>query len=318
MNVQRKKIVSLLCTVALGLVTQGMVPLQAQAVKYIVLSPKNTLSLTYDSTQEVYGNVTANLTTDKGSTDLNYYVTFNPAPGNRFFTNGSYSIPFEIYDNPQLPRRVLYDDLRATSADQVLAGIFPTPSNIHKTPTDTRTFTVVAVPGGFAPAGTYTATLTASFWAGAFKTGTLKAQAQLSLVLQVNQILNIVAVPVGASFDYTATRATVDFGYLEAGSVRSLDLIARANTTYGLSIASTNGGILRNADSGDSSFIPYELRVNGTPLTLPAGLSIPIVSSRPATTVDGDRFNVSAVIQSFDFPTEGLYSDILTVTIAKN
>ncbi len=313
MKVQRKKFWFLFCMIALA-----MEPLQAQAVKYIVLSPKNTLSFTYDSTQEVYGSVTANLTTDKGATDLNYYVTFDPAPGNRFFTNGSYTIPFEIYDNPQLPRRVLYDALTSTSADQVLAGVFPTPSNIHKAPTDTRTFAVVAVPGGFAPAGTYTATLTASFWSGAYKTGIQKAQANLSLVLQVNQILNIVAVPVGALFDYTATRATVDFGYLEAGSVRSLDLIARSNTTYGLSIASVNGGVLRNPDPADSSAIPYELRINGTPLTLPSGLSVPIVSSRPATTVDGDRFNLSALIKPFDFPTEGLYSDILTVTIAKN
>ncbi|MCA1951157.1 MAG: hypothetical protein LDL24_11330 [Treponema sp.] len=291
--------------------------LQAQAVKYIVLSPKNSLSLTYDSTQEVYGIVTASLTNDKGTTDLNYYVTFDPAPGNRFFTSGSYTIPFQIYDTPQPPRRILYDAITATSADQVLSGIFPVPP-FNKPPTDTKTFAVIAVPGGFAPAGTYTATLTASFWEGTFKTGINKAQTQLPLILTVNQILNIVAVPVGAVFDYTATNVTMDFGYLEAGTSRSLDLIARANTTYGLSISSANGGMLRNSDPKDTSFIPYLVSINGNTITLSAGVSVPIVSAKPATTTFGDRYNLIATILPYDFPTEGLYSDILTITIAKN
>jgi spore coat protein U-like protein len=291
--------------------------LHAQAVKYIKLTPKNNLSLTYDDTQETSGNVIAQLSNDKGTTDLNYYVTFDPIPGNRFFTNGNYSIPFEIYDTLQVPRRILFDAITATSSDQVLVGIFPTPA-FNKAPSDTKTFVIVVPPGGFVPAGTYSATLTTHFWEGTFKSGIEKGQAQLSLKLSVNDILNVVAVPVGANFDFSATQMTTDFGYLEIGAMRSFDLIARANTTYGLSITSTNGGYLRNNDPGDSSSIPYTLQINGSSVSLPAGVSVPIVSAKPATNAEGDRYTITAKILNYDFPTEGLYSDTLVITIAKN
>jgi len=291
--------------------------LYAQTVKYITLTPKNNLSLTYDDTQEIFGEITANLSNNKGTTDLNYYITFDPSPDNRILTNGSYSIPFEIYDTPLPPRRVLFDAITATSSDQVLVGIFPTPP-FNKAPSDTKTFVVVVPPGGFAPAGWYTATLTAHFWEGSFKSGIEKGQTQLSLKLTVKDILNVAVVPVGASFDFYATQITTDFGYLEVGATRSFDLIARANTTYGLSITSTNGGYLRNNDPADLSSIPYALQINGGNVSLTAGVSVPIVSAKPATSSEGDRYNITATILNYDFPTEGLYSDTLVITIAKN
>jgi len=290
--------------------------LEAQSVKYVTLSPKS-IRATYDSTLEAATTVIATLSIDKGSTELAYYVSFDPAPSGRIVTNGSASLPYEIYDFTLAPRTVLLDVVSATSPDSLLTGIFPVPAK-NKPPTAERTFALVVMPGGFAPSGTYTGSVVVTLWSGPFKSGTYKGEALLNITVTVRDILDVVLVPVGAPYDYSATNVMMDFGFLTAGDLRSLDLIARANTTYGLSITSANGGFLKNTDVLDTSIISYELSVEGSPLVLSPGASVPLASGALATTVDGIRYQLDTRILPFDFPGEGTYTDILTVTISKN
>jgi spore coat protein U-like protein len=298
------------------ILSAGVGSIGAQNVKYVTLSPKS-IRANYDSTLEAATTVTATLSIDKGSTELDYYVSFDPSPSGRFVTNASASLPYEIYDSAIAPRTVLLDVVSATSPDSLLTGVFPVPAK-NKAPTANRSFALVVMPGGFAPAGTYTGSVVVTLWSGPFKSGTYMGEALMDLTVTVRDILDVVLVPVDAPFNFSATNVMMDFGFLTAGDQRSLDLIARANTTYGLSLSSANGGFLKNTDVLDTSTIGYELLVNGSPLVLAAGANVALASGAAATSASGVRYRLDTRILPFDFPSEGTYTDILTVTISKN
>ena len=58
--------------------------------------------------------------------------------------------------------------------------------------------------------------------------------------------------------------------------------------------------------------------VNGAALSLPAGAAQPITTSAPATGYAGTRYEISAVIGSYGWATEGSYADVLTIQAAAN
>ena len=304
-------------TIIVGILLRGP-EIGAQAVKYVDFGSNKNVRLSYTALQETAAAISMDLALEKGAQELRYYVGFDPAPAGRYATKGADRLYFEIFDSAVEPRRVLMDTLSAVSSDEVLSGVFPLPDKPTRGPTDTRSFALVVPGGGFAPAGRYTATVTASLWSGPFKSGVYKGMASLNLAVDVGEIIDIAVVPVSLPFDYAAKNLTMDFGFLEAGNSRAADMVARANTTYGVSLSSANGGRLRNADPSDASEIPYELRIDAAVLALAPGTAVPIAAGAPATTSEGRRYRMEARILPFDFPTEGEYTDILTITISKN
>jgi hypothetical protein len=299
-----------------GILLAGVPRAEAQSVKYVTPSPKS-VRITYDSALEQSATITATLSIEKGSTEMDYYVTFDPAPASRLLTNGVDFLPFAIYDTAQLPRNELLDDVSAMAPADVLTGTFPTPAK-NRAPTDERSFVVVFPPGGFVPSGTYTADAVATLWSGPFKNGVYKGEAALPLTVTVRDIMDVAIVPVGGSFDFAATQVVMDYGYLTAGTKKSVDLLARANTTFGLALTSANAGVLKNTDPLDTSTIAYQFAIDNTAVNLSAGTSVPITTLASPTTAEGIRFRLDATILAFDFPSEGEYSDILTFTISKN
>lgn len=290
--------------------------IEAQSVKYVDLG--NNVRITYNVLQESSALIDVTVNMNKGATELNYYLSFDPQISQRVVSKGAEELIYKIFDNPIEPRQELFSIQSATSPEEALAGVFPAPEKPNKGPTDTRSIALVLPPGGFAQAGSYTGTLTISLYSGLFASGTYMGQDMINIIVTVGEIIDVAVVPKGLPFDYTSKNINMDFGYLEADSLRSLDIVARANTSYGVSITSFNGGIMKNDDIQDSSAIPYELSIDGSPLSLSAGIAIPIASGASATTSDGTRYRMDARILPFDFPTEGEYSDVLTVTISKN
>ena len=285
-------------------------------IKHVLLSPSFS-SGTYDADTETITDVTATFRLDIGATQLAWYATFDPPQSGRLLVNGPNSIPFDIFDRAMKPRNVLLDEATAVSVSDVLSGIMPEPARFNL-PTAVRNFAFVVLPGGFAPAGRYTAQASVSLWQGPFKSGAFLGSATFYASVTVSDILELSVVPVGAPFDFTSRHAVFDFGFLSAGNVRSADLVVRANVKYGVTLSSAHGGILRYTNPADSSTVPYELRINGNPLTLVPGVAVPVVLLADSTTSEGRRFRLDAEILPFDFPTEGSYSDVLTFSIVKN
>lgn len=301
--------------ILLGLIAVAMT-IDAQKVKYVDL--KGNIRINYDVQKESYALQDVTLNMDNGTMELNYYLSFDPQTSLRVVSNGGEELIYRIFDNPTEPRQELFSIQSAASPEEAFAGVFPAPEKPNKGPTVTRSIALVLPPGGFAQAGTYTGEITISLYTGSFASGTYMGQNTIDISVIVGEIIDIAVVPNGMPFDYAAKNINMDFGYLEADSLRSLDIVARANTSYGVSLTSSNGGIMKNADTQDNSVIPYELSIDGSPLSLTAGTSISIASGAPSTTSDGTRYRMDAKILPFDFPTEGEYSDILTVTISKN
>ena len=289
----------------------------ASAAAQTVKATPGNLALTYDSAAETVKTITVVSRMPNGTAELDYYLTVGPVSSLRVFSSASVpdTLDFQVFDAASAPRNAVLSASEAVSASDVLAGTF---SDANKQRRATDTLYLAALPGGFASAGTYRATIAVNLYSGPFGGGTFVASDTVAATLTVAEILDVCVVPVGAPFDYTATAALFDFEVLEVGDEHSADLIARANTGYNVSVSSSNGGLLRNADPSDGSTVPYSLSVDGSALPLPAGVSVPLVSGAARTTEAGRRFRLSARILAFDFPSDGSYADTLTVSIVKN
>ena len=99
----------------------------------------------------------------------------------------------------------------------------------------------------------------------------------------------------------------LDFGVLEPGAVRAIDLLVDANTSYSITAESENNGAL-TAVSGGAGTIPYTFFVNSDPYDLSSGpVTLPETS--------GFRFPLEFVIDGFPAVEQGEYSDTVNLTV---
>ncbi|MEI6875240.1 MAG: hypothetical protein WCL50_08950, partial [Spirochaetota bacterium] len=126
----------------------------------------------------------------------------------------------------------------------------------------------------------------------------------------VGSVSDLSVVRTGGKFSTTSTSQSLSFGTIVPNASKGADLIVRSNVSYGLSLISAKGG-LANADDG--SLIGYTLSSNGTAHSLPAGVPVSIATAGP--TYSGlARYALLATITGYgDMPTEGSYSDTLTI-----
>lgn len=249
-----------------------------------------------------------------------YFVTFSPGQSGNFAAraakSGANALPYQIYDS-MTSRNVLKDLTANPSVTNVLTGSFAA-SGTNWT-TQNLSYTVHLPSGQLPPAGTYTDSVGMEVYVGTPSShGARQQRVTFTISIAMSPSLDVALVATGAPFNAASTAFTFDFGILSTGGSRGADLVVRANSLSTISITSLNGGVMKNADSGDDSAVPYQLLVNGSAITLPAGTPRPIASSAPATSFSGTRYVISAVIGSWGWATEGSYSDVLTVQAAAN
>jgi spore coat protein U-like protein len=249
-----------------------------------------------------------------------YFVTFSAGQSGSFAaraaTSGANSLSYQVYDD-MTGRNVLKDLSANPSLAEVLSGYFAASGGTWTT--QTKTYTVHVPAGQLPPAGTYTDSVQMEVWDGTpASPGTRDQRVTFTISIVVGPALDVALVATGGPFNKASTSVTFDFGTLAAGGTRAADLVVRANSLNTITISSANGGVLKNADPGDDSAVPYVLRVNGSPLALPAATPVPIASSAPATGFSGTRYAISTVIGTVGWATEGSYSDVLTIQAAAN
>jgi spore coat protein U-like protein len=249
-----------------------------------------------------------------------YFVTFSAGQSGSFAAraarSGANSLSYQIYDS-MTSRNVLKDLTANPSLSEVLTGSFAASGTTWTT--QNLSYTVHLPAGQLPAAGTYTDTVSMELYVGTPAShGARQQRVTFSLSLVMNAALDVALVATGAPFSASSTSFTFDFGVLAAGGNRAADLVVRSNSLNTITITSANGGVLKNADASDTSQVPYQLLVNGSAITLPAGTPRPIATSAPATGYSGRRYGISAVIGSYGWATEGSYSDVLTIQAAAN
>jgi len=149
-------------------------------------------------------------------------------------------------------------------------------------------------------------------------THTSNATQAVSVSITVPALIDLSLVPTGGSFNPAATVATMDFGILSMGEVRSTDLLVRSNASFAVSLQSQNGGKMTNNITGDTSTVPYTLQFSSAPVALPAGTPTTVVASAPPTSAGGTRYPIQVTIGDFGMATAGAYQDNITITVTAN
>ncbi|HDQ14683.1 MAG TPA: hypothetical protein ENN41_07710 [Sediminispirochaeta sp.] len=278
----------------------------------------------YDLSLGITEELSVTLTHKGPATD--YFITFGPgssgdAAARQMLNDLGEVIQYNVYDN-EIAGNILKD---GPDPENVLSGSFPAVTQGGPV-TETKTFSIIVPPEQFPPAGTYTDTVTLSLYEGSFDNpiGPTGSTVEMSLRVVMEEIIELSLVPPGGVFDSNfQSPQTLDFGYIypDQTYTRSIDVLARANTPYDLSISSSNSGVMTHVDQNDPSTIPYQLSSNGTPVDLSTGDQLIAGAAGPSGWT-GDRY--SLIFETMDYagaaelPSEGDYQDTLTITITAN
>ncbi len=176
-------------------------------------------------------------------------------------------------------------------------------------------FLIEVFPSTLPPPGQYQINLKADIYASAYPpSGGIVDSAIFTITVQVGNWFDVSIVASNNAFSLASTTATLDFGTLAANLSRGADILVRSNLSYKLFLSSTNGGAL--ASLIDGTKIPYSLKVNGSTLSLlPATQSL--VANATASFGNPARYAVTVTILPYQqLPTEGQYSDLLTVIVS--
>lgn len=221
---------------------------------------------------------------------------------------------WELWKPAVGPVSRLATDGNPASKDQVLSGNFPAGSGQSaKVDFD---FVVFLNTAPMPPPGTYTLALRADLYPTAYlPTGTPADSATLSISFSVPQILDVAVLQPMGAFSPSTTSQTLSFGILTEGTTRSVDLMARTNAVWSLSLGSANGWALAN--TADGSKIGYGVSLSGSPIATAPGTPLLLVSSAQPTYTALPRLPLSFTIGPLGLlPTEGTYVDTITVTIS--
>ncbi len=128
------------------------------------------------------------------------------------------------------------------------------------------------------------------------------------------KMVEVSLVDTGASFNAADVSQELDFGTFFTGESLRFDLRARGNTSFDVSLQSQNRAVMAHASL--PSTVPYTLEVDGVPVDLASGASIPVASSTAYMTgSEGDVYEIEVTIGSLSQSLGGLHRDSITVTL---
>ena len=254
---------------------------------------------------------------------LDYFITFSTGSSgdftNRSMTGSTASVLYyNIYDD-RVNRNVLMDLSVQPSPSNVLSGSI-TEEEAGRFVTITEvSFVVLLDPDQFPEAGQYQDAVTLNLYLGTPEnpeSSSSEDSIMMSLSAVMDTAMEMSIVPDGGVFDETSIDLLLNFGTLFAGDTREADLLVRSNSGYSVSIRSENRGEMLIQNPDDSSVVPYRLLSNGSLLDLSPGTDQILAVADDGTDENGNRYNLSFGILDFGMATEGIYSDVLTVTLS--
>ncbi|MCX7026478.1 MAG: hypothetical protein NT061_03090 [Spirochaetes bacterium] len=306
---------------ALALALALMFPRPASAINYYFNNfYPNVPTATYDwtSNQQLITDIGYASASGKGTYGFVFW-DFSPATGARFFSNGSYTIPYSIkkYVYGYVGNE-LYAYSPGVTKDHVLSNTFYGP--FTNTP---LYFVIIPTAGLIMPAGSYTTSITVGYYKGtqygtsisnARSTGATYSQA-INLIVPVICDLSIMP-STSSTFDSNTYNQTLNFGDMIEGESMSVNAILRTNAgSWSLAVASTNGGYMKNSATGTT--VHYTFNYNGT-VTALTTISTIIETGGWTDTSSGYATRHLTFTLGDTFNTPGTYSDNLTFTLTAN
>lgn len=246
----------------------------------------------------------------------NYRIFFSKGLANSY-QRRAYTILAQ-YMNYNLHRSnnqigVLKDFGDAINVNEFLEGASP-----NRSTTYTEKF-YVAVPGlsSTISKGIYVDNIQASVYAYKPTSGKYlyEDSATLTVYFFIPSNIDISLVDEGGTFDVSSTSKVIDFGNLEKGQQKGVDLRVVSNSSYKVRLSSANGSKLKGPGT---SVVNYSLKVNGGSVSLPTNTAVEIGSGW-ATTNAGDKYNLKfQILDETKNLQSGLYQDNITITAIAN
>lgn len=269
--------------------------------------------------QEVIIPMSITVRKQKKDLTTDYFLTFSTGlygdfSSRRMESGDGNPMYYNIYDD-SVNRNSLKDLTAQPTSSEVLTGTF----DISDNSSQILDFVVILDTDQFPLAGNYFDEVNIELYGGTPEnpdSSIPDETASMSLSALMNPVMEMSLVPEGGSFNSSSSDLTLDFGILSVGDNRAADLLIRSNSNYSVLLRSANGGIMPiQNDPGDISIVPYTLNVNGTALDLSSGTDQTAVPSAGPSTENGARYTLGVEILDFGTATEGLYSDVLTITL---
>tara|TARA_R110000772_G_scaffold49123_7_gene112924 strand:+ start:16391 stop:17323 length:933 start_codon:yes stop_codon:yes gene_type:complete len=239
-----------------------------------------------------------------------YFLTFSQGQSGSYDRAlsgpGTADLHYQLYDTPS-KSNVLKQIPEATSSE-VLAGTFTTTD----AETQEHSYYFVLPPGQMVKAGDYWDNITVRLYEGTLSSYTQRDQSSFSVEGVVKNTLQMCVVGCGAPFDPFAKSRTMAFGALHAGDMREIDLLVRGNVDYEVMFRSDNKGVMaRTSGHGE---VPYAFALNGAAVDLTSGRVTVALGGSP-TTIDGDRYTLTATIGNLAGAAPGTYQDNIAITV---
>lgn len=269
--------------------------------------------------QEVIIPLSIEVKKQKKETTTDFFITFSTGLYGDFSsrsmeTGDGNAMYYNIYDD-SVTGNILKDLTAQPTSSEVLTGTF----DINDNTSQVLTFVVILDRDQFPLAGSYLDEVNIEIYGGTPENPDSSYpldSTSMSLSASMEPVMEMSLVPEGGGFNPGSSDLTLDFGILFIGEIRAADLLVRSNSNYSVLLRSDNGGIMPiQDDPDDTSVVPYTLSVNGSPLDLSSGTDQTAVPLAGPSTENGARYTLGVEILDFGMATEGLYSDILTITL---
>jgi hypothetical protein len=191
-----------------------------------------------------------------------FFVTFGGlADSKRQAAHGGDLLVYQIYDS--VVRRTTLRDLPAATGSEVLRGAFAPGEDAKE-----LSYLVLVPPGQVRPSGSYTHPVKITLYQGTPDNFVEQDAKTVIFSIRVDPVTEMSLGEPGAVFDATAKNHRLDFGNLDKGKTRGLDLRVRSNSGYHVTMESENGGVMKHSDPLNAATIPYSLQIGGAVVSL--------------------------------------------------
>mgnify|MGYP000704679322 CR=1 FL=1 len=229
-------------------------------------------------------------------------------------TNGTDTIHYNFYNN-SVDHDLITDYTNYSGPTDGLTHTFPSVSVARfnsYTATKDHDFIIEILDGQYVPAGTYQDSVDVSLYKGA----NLEETVTMLVTITVEATVGLSIVDVGAAYNANSTGYSMDFGSLTEGESLEADAVARANTTYSISVYSYNGSKMKHETVDE--YVPYTFSVDNTIVTMSSAMTPVEAVTTTATPSTGTAHRLKVLIDSYSWVPAGEYEDNLVFEITGN
>ncbi|AGH96178.1 spore coat protein U domain-containing protein [Pseudobdellovibrio exovorus] len=248
---------------------------------------------------------------DDNNTNCNFFVVFENGGAssyvNRSLSSGGDEYPVQIYKDAGRTQ-IIKSLNEASSLSDTLSGTFSGSND-----TTEVYYRPYIDPNTYLRFGQYSQNFVIKLYQGDLSSPNLQNTSSVTLSFNQSRKVDLSLVGTGAAFNPFSVSQSLNFGNLEEGATRSVDLVLGYNAGYKISVSSTNAGRIHNDQK--STTIPYTLTLNGSSVSLQPSPSM-VLSASGVSPTGGQRIPIAVTIGNMTGAAAGTYTDTITFTVS--